>query len=166
MAEKVNNEQIGPSRSAQKRAARDVEDLAQQLVALPEAELKRLPASEEIAEELRNARRTGGRSAHRRQIKYLAGLLRRQEEEVARIRAFLAGVDEQSLEEKREFHGLEKLRERLCSADTFAEALTEVKKTCPSLDPERLTRLARAVQTGGDRRAFREIFRLLRQARP
>jgi ribosome-associated protein len=81
-----------PSRSAKKRAAKAVEGLAWQLLKLPEAELKRLPISEEIRDELKRARETKEHGARKRQTKHLAKALRRGEKELEALQTFLGGT--------------------------------------------------------------------------
>ncbi len=159
-------EWAGPSRSAKKRAAQEVEHLAHELTELAEAEWRKLPASAELREEMRLARETRGHGSRKRQLKHLAGVLRRNEGEAAALRAFLDGVHGEQLAEKKTFHVLEQLRDRLCDAERFEEALRELSVTCPGVDAAEISRLARAAQTGGDRRAFREIFRRLRDGYP
>ena len=152
-----------PSRSAKKRAAHEVEKLAGELAELAEAEWRKLPAPPELREEILRARETRGHGARRRQIKHLAGVLRRHEEETAALRAFLDGTHAQQWAEKKAFHSLERLRDRLCDPESFATALQEALRTSPSADPAEITRLARAAQGGDDRRAYRELFRRLRE---
>lgn len=158
-----NREWAGPSRSARKRAAQAVEELARKLVDLPEAQLRKLPAPPEIASELRQIRAIRSLAARDRQIRHLASLLR-QEEELESLEEFLAGVDRGHREEQVQFHRLEDWRDRLCDPKTFSPALEEVRQALPVLDPQMLAKLAGAVHARGDRHAFREIFRLLRRA--
>jgi len=157
-------EEAGPSRSAKKRAAKEVEELARALVDLPETEMARAPLAEGIAGEIRQARATRAHGARKRQIKHLAGVLRRHPEELARLQDFLEGRNQVRLEQRDAFHRVEELRDRLCDPDQFAAALEESLRVFPGLDRDSLSRLARAVHTGGDRKAFREIFRQLRKA--
>jgi ribosome-associated protein len=81
-----------PSCSAKKRAAKAVEDLAWQLLKLPEAELKRLPVSEEIRGELKRARKAKRHGARKRQTKHLAKAPRRGEKELETLRNSLGGT--------------------------------------------------------------------------
>lgn len=155
----------GRGRSARKRAAHEVEAVAHELADLPEARWLKLPVSAELREEIQRARETGGHGARKRQIKHLAGELRRREEELEPLRAFLDGVHQTQLSENKAFHDLEALRDRLCDPQQFEAALPEVVSAFPDVDPAAIARLARAVQAGGDRRAFREIFRRLREGR-
>jgi ribosome-associated protein len=156
-------EWAGPSRSAKKRAAHQIEELAFELAEMAEAEWRKLPASPELREEILQARETRGHGARKRQIKHLAGVLRRDEEETAALRDFLDGHHALQLAEKKTFHTLEELRDRLCDPVLFDAALQEVGRSCPGVDAAEIARLARLVQASEDRRAFREIFRRLRE---
>lgn len=156
-------EWAGPSRSAKKRAAQEIEHLAHELADLAEAEWRKLPVSPELRDEIRQARETGGHSSRKRQIKHLAGVLRRDEDATAALRDYLNGQHARQLAEKKAFHGLEELRDRLCDPDLCTAALQEVGRCCPGADPAEIARLARAVHDSKDRRAYREIFRRLRE---
>lgn len=153
-----------PSRSARKREAHAAEEIARALVELPAQTVEKLPAGDEIREELELARATRGHGSRDRQIRHLASVLRRNEEELAALRNFLSGEDEAHYREQAAFHRLEELRERLCDPKSFPEALTEAAAAWPGLDTSAVGRLARACRGGEDRRAFRELFRLLRRA--
>ncbi|MEJ2698575.1 MAG: ribosome biogenesis factor YjgA [Desulfuromonadales bacterium] len=154
-----------PSRTARKQAAREVEELARQLVELPEGQWKKLPASPEVREEILLARETKGHGSRKRQIKHLAGVLRAREEELEPLRDFLSEISREQLLEKWEFHELEGLRDRLCDTGLFPAALEEAARLMPELDIEATTRLARHYHATGDKKTFREIFRRLRKAR-
>lgn len=157
-------EKEGRGRSAKKRVAQAVEALAQELVDLPEAERRRLPAPDELAAEIALAADTRSHSARKRQIKHLAGVLRRDDEAVEALRAHLDGLHGAQLAERKLLHELESLRDRLCDPTQAEAALAETRRTCPDIDAAALARLARAAQEG-DRRAYREIFRRLRDGR-
>jgi ribosome-associated protein len=154
----------GRGRTARKREAKAVEQLALRLAELPEAELAALPKDPELDREIALLRGTSGHSSRRRQVKHLAGLLRRDDE----LREKIAGaLDRQAVNRRQEtlaFHHLEQLRDRLCTAANLASALAEARAVFPGIDDGKLSRLARAVHEHGDKRAAREIFRMLRQA--
>jgi ribosome-associated protein len=159
-----NQPQAAPSRSARKRAAQAVETLAFALVELAEADLARLCAPKDILAALHEARATRGHGARKRQVKYLAGRLRRRPDAVAELEAFMAGLDEQHLQEQATFHALEELRGRLCDPATRAEALDEAARRLPGIDLAQLDQLARRARDGTDRHAFRAVFQLLKKA--
>lgn len=154
----------GPSRSALKRDAKAVEILAQRLAELSDAELARLPKSPELTKEIELARNTRGHGSRKRQIKHLAGLLRGHDDQREAIETALDGHAVSQRQETLAFHHLEELRDRLCAAATFTAALAEVRVTYPHADCGKLSRLAGSVHGHNDKRAAREIFRLLRQA--
>jgi ribosome-associated protein len=151
-----------PSRSALKRAARDIENLARQLAELAPATLNRLEVDEDLRHEIDQVRATKGYGARDRQIRHLAAVLRRREDAVESLQAFIADLEGGRRSDAEAFHQLEELRERLCDPHLFPAALADAESRWPHLDTGALTRLARSVHTGGDKRAFREIFRLLR----
>ena len=150
------------SRTKQKQQAKAVEQLAMQLASMPDKAFKRLTLSADVAAEALEARATKGHSSLKRQIKHLAGLLRRSDEEWQAVQAQLQGLDQVSRTEKKEFHQLEKLRDRLCEEKTFAAALAEMTETFPQADEKAIARLAGSVHQHGDKRAYREIFKRLR----
>ena len=153
-----------PSRSAKKREAKAVEQLAQRLAELSDAELGRLPKTPELTKEVELVRNTRGHSSRKRQIKHLAGWLRGHDEQRAEIEAALDGQSLSDRQETLAFHHLEELRDRLCAAETFPAALADVRSTYPHLDTGKLARLAGSVHEYGDKKAAREIFRRLRKA--
>ncbi len=154
-----------PSRSARKRDAKAVEDLARSLVALPEAAIRKMSIDQDLRRETLLARATRGHSSRDRQIRHLAALLRRHPEELTYLSEFLGGFDRRHHQEQEDFHRLEEWRDRLCRPAECARALQEISVCLPDLDTGRLSRLAEAVQAGNDRQSAREIFRLLRAAR-
>ena len=156
--------QEGRGRSAKKRAAKAVEDLARQLVELPDQALEGLPLTDAMRRELDQARATKGHSSRRRQIKHFAGCLRRDDDQREAIENALSGHQVEQARERHAFHSLEELRNRLCDAEQFAAALDEVASTLPTVDRNKLSRLARSVHATGDKKAAREIFRRLRLA--
>lgn len=158
--------QAPPSRSAKKRAAKAIEELAATLVTLAEADYRRLPLSEDIAEELEQARAIKSHGARKRQLKHLAGVLRQDEESRERIETFMADLERGQRQNTAGFHRLEELREGLCDPVRCAETLAEIEETLPDVDTSKIHRLAKSVQNSADKRAFREIFRMLREAEP
>ncbi len=150
------------SRTKRKQLAKEVERIAERLVAMPDKALAQLKLPVEIAAEVEEARATQGRSSHKRQIKHLAGMLRRQEDDLLELMPQLESLDQVTRGEKQEFHRLERLRERLCDAQSFDAAFSEMLELYPQVDRNTIARLARSVHQHGDRRAYREIFKRLR----
>lgn len=156
--------QLPPSRSAKKRAAKAIEQLAATLATMAEADYRRLPLSGLIAEELEQARAIKSHGARKRQLKHLAGLLREDDESREQIETFMADLERGHRQNTAGFHRLEELREGLCDPSRCAETLDDIEKTLPSVDTAKIHRLAKSVQNSADKRAFREIFRMLRDA--
>ena len=155
---------LGRGRSVKKREAKAVEQLAQRLADLSDAELAKLPQEPGLTKEIELARNTRGHSSRKRQIKHLAGFLRGDEEQREAIETALDGQAVSERQEAMAFHHLEDLRDRLCAAETFEAALAEVRSSYPFLDDRKLARLASSVHDFGDKKAAREIFRRLRKA--
>ena len=157
-----NDRQEGRGRGEKKRAAQAIEALAVRMVETSDALCKRLPLPDELREGLDQARNTTARVARKRQIKSLAGLLRRDEETAIAVREALDGVGRTNRAERDVFRHIEELRDAVCDPDRFPEAVDSAVMELPGLDRRELTRLARIVHRTGDKRASRQIFRLLR----
>jgi ribosome-associated protein len=152
------------SRTRKKQQAKEIEKLADQLAEMPDNQFKQLTISGQLRQEVELARATKGRSSHRRQVKHLAGMLRKQDDELHRLQEQLQHLDQVSRSEKKDFHRLEKLRDRLCEASSFDEAFNEMLNFYPQIDRKAISRLARSVHQHNDRRAYREIFKRLRDS--
>lgn len=154
---------LPPSRTAKKKASKEIEALAHRLAELSEAGRGELPVGETLREEIARAASTTGRGARKRQVKFLAGILRKRPEDVEALQQHLDGLHAGQLQEKATFHRLEELRDRLCDPDRFDAALARVREDFPAVDHRQIGRLARSVHNSGDKKAFREIFRRLRE---
>ncbi len=156
------DEPEGRGRTAKKRAAQAIEALAVRMVEAGDAVCKRLPLTDELREDLQRARGIKARTARKRQIKHLAGLLRRDPEAVTAIKTALDAVGRTTRSEGDAFQRIEQMRDALCDPVSFAGALERAAGEIPGLDRQTFTRLAHRVHMTGDKRAFREIFRRLR----
>jgi len=158
-------QQRPPSRSAKKRAAKAVEEMAARLVDLGDADFRRLPLAGEIREAMEETRRIKSHnSARKRQLKHLAGLLRQDEDSTQVAEDFLAEIQQGRQKEAADFHHIETLRERLCDPEHFDAALEEVRQNLPQVNLAKIQRLAESARLHNDRRAFRELFRILKAA--
>ena len=131
---------------------------------MPENQFAQLTLSDSLKQEVALARATKGHSSLKRQIKHLAGALRKQDEELQSLLEQLASLDQVSRGQKQDFHRLEALRDRLCDPSSFADAFNEMFSLYPQIDRKTMSRLASSVHQHEDRRASREIFRRLREA--
>lgn len=150
------------SRTKKKQQAKQIEEVAEQLVGLTDNQFSQIDLPVAIAREAEQARVTKGRSSQRRQLKHLAGMIRKSEDALEGLLNQLATLDQVSRGEKKQFRQLEKLRDRLCDAASFATAFEEMLELVPDIDRKAISRLARSVHQHDDRRASREIFRRLR----
>lgn len=151
----------GPSRGALKREAEALQQLGAQLVALSPERLREVPMPEELAAAVAEAQRISARGGRRRQLQLIGKLMRRIDPEP--IREALAHLENRSAAAIAGHHRAERWRERLLQDE---EAVTEFLAEHPQADRQRLRQLIRGAQQeqtrGQPPRAFRELFRLLR----
>jgi len=157
-------EQEGRGRSAKKRAAKAIEELASQLVELDEGAWQKAPLADDLRKVAKEARATRNLAARKRQTKYLAGQLRKREDDADALQAYLDGCHEQHYAEQKEFHVLEQWRDELCAKESFDAALTRLQARLSNAQVEEIARLARAYHASSDRKVYRDIFRKLRSA--
>ncbi|PLY00400.1 MAG: hypothetical protein C0622_09040 [Desulfuromonas sp.] len=150
------------SRTKKKQQAKEVEEVASRLAEMGGQQFAQLELPEHVVREVGLVRSTKGRSALRRQVKHLAGVLRKDEEALESLLEQLENLDQVARGEKKQFHQLEDLRDRLCNRETFDAAFDEMLELAPGIDRNAIARLARSVHQHEDRRAYREIFKRLR----
>ncbi|MEA3363189.1 MAG: ribosome biogenesis factor YjgA, partial [Thermodesulfobacteriota bacterium] len=143
------------SRTKKKQQAKQIEQTAEQLVGLTDKQYSQIDLPVDIAREAELARATKGRSSQRRQLKHLAGMLRKSEDALEDLLRQLMNLDQVARGEKKQFHQLEKLRDRLCDDNSFTQAFDEMVELAPEIDRNAISRLARSVQQHDDRRAYR-----------
>ncbi|WP_049621782.1 ribosome biogenesis factor YjgA [Frateuria defendens] len=154
----------GPSRSQQRRDALAVLTLASQLVELAPSKLAKIELPEDVREEIANVRRITAHIARKRQLAFLAKLMRKHGEDAFdAARAALGENRELQRREAAALHRLEALRERLLEDE---EALSGVIAQYPQVDRQHLrslVRQARSERAGGKpARAYRELFQTLK----
>jgi ribosome-associated protein len=156
----------GPSRTQQRREALAVLALATQLVELQPSRLAKLELPEDVRDEIARTRQTTAHIAHKRQLAYLAKIMRRYDDDAfASVRAELGENREKQRQETAAMHRLEETRERLLADDETA--LSALIAEHPSIDRQHLRSLirqARAEKAAPNKppRAYREIFQLLK----
>ncbi|WP_199100328.1 ribosome biogenesis factor YjgA [Dyella sp. ASV21] len=156
----------GPTRTQQRRDALAVLALANQLIELPASKLAKLELPEDVLREIANTRRITAHIARKRQLAFLAKVMRRHEQEVFDgVRAALGENRERQRQETAAMHRMEALRDRLLT-DTDA-ALGELIAQHPQVDRQHLRSLIRQAKAEKDGnkppRAYRELFQLLKQ---
>ncbi|MCW8859260.1 MAG: DUF615 domain-containing protein [Deltaproteobacteria bacterium] len=158
----LGQEDLPLSRTKKKQQAQQVGQLAEQLVGLTDNQFSKLKLPDEIIREAVLARSTTGRSSQRRQLKHFSALLRKSEEALENLQGQLENLDQVSRSEKKQFHQLEKLRDQLCQKENFDAAFSAMLEITPRIDRKVIARLARSVHQHEDKRAYREIFKRLR----
>ncbi|WP_202845288.1 ribosome biogenesis factor YjgA [Luteimonas saliphila] len=157
---------LSPSRSQQRREALDVLALATQLAELEPGRLAKLPLPEHLQPHIAEARRITSHIARKRQLAFLAKQMRREDDEVLdAIRDALDAGGEAAKQETALLHRVERWRERLL--EDGDAALADLLDEFPQADRQQLRQLSRNAIDERARnkppRAFRELFRLLRE---
>lgn len=158
-----------PSRSQQRRDALAILKLAEELVALGDAALARLPLPEEIISEVRRARAVTQQIARKRETQFLAKQMRRLDGDVLDpVRRILDNDRGAARRQAANLHQVELWRDRLLADGD--DALNEWIGQNPQADRQQLRALIRQAKLEAERakppRAARELFRLLRETPP
>lgn len=153
------------SRSQKRREALDVLKLAHALVELSDAQLARVPLSDELRDEVVRARAITQQIARKRQTQFLAKQLRRREDELEPIRAILDHDRDHSRRQTANLHRVEQWRDRLIAEGD--DALTELLQIFPQADRQHLRQFVRQARAEHEANkpphAQRELFRSLRE---
>ena len=156
------DEEVFASRTQIKLAAEAVNELGEQLAGMSEATLARFQLSDEVAEAVALLRRLGKGPAYKRQRSYVGKLLRQDEDQLARIRAMLAQLEQEAREEKRQTRRWERWRDRLIEEGDAA--LAELLAEFPRADRNQLRQLIRQAQPSQPEQKRRQAARRLFQA--
>ena len=155
-----------PSRTQQRIEALEIRGLAEKLVALPAAQLARLPIPEELMPHIVETQRITSHIAHKRQLQFLAKQMRREEDEV--VEAIRDAMDEGGEAARREtalLHQAEQWRDRLLADGD--DALAALLEEFPTADRQKLRQLVRNATDERAKnkppRAFRDLFREVRE---
>lgn len=157
---------FSPSRTQQRGEALEIRSLAEKLVALPAAQLARLPIPEDLMPHIVETQRITSHIAHKRQLQFLAKQMRREEDEV--LEAIRDAMDEGGEAARREtalLHQAEQWRDRLLADGD--QALADLLDAFPTADRQKLRQLVRNATDEKAKnkppRAFRELFREVRE---
>ena len=155
-----------PSRTQQRIEALEIRGLAEKLVALPAAQLARLPIPEELMPHIVETQRITSHIAHKRQLQFLAKQMRREEDEV--LGAIRDAMDEGGEAARREtalLRQAEQWRDRLLADGD--DALAALLEEFPTADRQKLRQLVRNATDERAKnkppRAFRDLFREVRE---
>ncbi|MBD9468474.1 ribosome biogenesis factor YjgA [Pseudoxanthomonas sp. PXM01] len=157
---------LGPSRTQQRGEALEIRGLAEKLVALPAAQLARLPIPEDLMPHIVETQRITSHIAHKRQLQFLAKQMRREDDEVLEaIRDAMDEGGEAARLETARLHQAEQWRDRLLADGD--QALADLLDAFPTADRQKLRQLVRnaADEKAKNKppRAFRELFREVRE---
>ena len=157
---------FSPSRTQQRGEALEIRSLAEKLVALPAAQLARLPIPEDLMPHIVETQRITSHIAHKRQLQFLAKQMRREEDEV--LEAIRDAMDEGGEAARREtalLHQTEQWRDRLLAGGD--QALADLLDAFPTADRQKLRQLVRNALDEKAKnkppRAFRDLFREVRE---
>lgn len=162
----LEDKDYGPSRTQQRREALAVLTLAGQLIELQPSRLAKLDLPEDVRREVDITRRMTAHSAKKRQLAFLAKIMRRYDDaDFAAVRAELGENRDKQRQENAAMHRLESMRDRLIAEDE--SALPELITEYPQVDRQHLRSLIRQARVEKDvpnkpPKAYREIFQLLK----
>jgi len=156
-----------PSKSQRKREALAMRDLGAALAELGDSQRARIPLPDDVREAVDELNRTPQRSAHKRQLGWLAKRLRQID--AAPIIAALETERQSARSHTQSHHLVEQWRDRLLGLDSqesSGDALTAFLNRYPSADRQQLRQLQRSAlaerQNERPPRASRQLFKLLR----
>ncbi len=151
-----------PSKSQRKRDSHALQVLGAQLIDLRDDALVRLPLSEALIDAVRLARSIRAHEGRRRQVQLIGKLMRQADGEA--IRSALSDESREHRVATAVMHAAESWRERILADDrVLANWLAEFPETHATV--EKLVPRARAeLASGAAGRAFRDLYRRLREA--
>jgi len=154
---------IRPNKTQLKRELAEVQKLVLEIINLGEADRAKLGLDEKFLAGVQRAAAIKPSTGRNREIKYLTKLLQKQDLE--HIRNWFAERNSRHSQENRQFHVLEKWRDRLI--DEGDVVLQEYLQQYPHTDRQQIRSQIRAAvkekNTGKPAGAGRKLFRLLRE---
>lgn len=158
-------EEQGPSKTQLKKQAHELRDLGAELCELNKDQLRQLDLPEQMFEAIREMSRINKFGAQRRQLQYIAKLMRQIDP--APIMAKLDVWKGVSNQHQAHLHLIERWRERLMESD---DALNILRADYPSIDFQRLRTLIRNARKEREEnkppKNYREIFQVLKKEMP
>jgi ribosome-associated protein len=166
------------SRSEVKRQFKQTEQVAAELADFTENDLKKLPCSDELKQEIRATRGLKGGSRNR-QIKYLAKLMRQQP--LTEIYDFLEDRKGSDLKTRKTFHEAERLRDAMINEairsqdqcrqkqrdwemDWPSDEIAGVVRRYPGLNEGDIRKVVYSYVKTRNRLHYRELFRMVKAA--
>ena len=157
-----SNDSTRPNKSALKRAHQALQKLASELVDLPASKLDKLPLDEDFKSALVQAKGMQ-KSALKRQIRYLGGMLAKRDSEPLQLA--LADLKGSSQAATARMHRVEHWRERLLTEGK--DSLTALALEYPQVDYQQLRLLVRnclrETEQSKPPRRYRELYQFLHE---
>lgn len=155
-----------PSKSQRKRDMTALQKQGEQLAKAPIERIKRLFLPENLIEAIDVYRKIKSHEGKRRQLQFIGKIMRSlKETDIAIINKAIESWKGQSKAETAATQALERQREKLLADDT---ALTDLLADYPQIDRQHLRNLIRQARKeqaeSKPPKAYREIFRVLKQA--
>ena len=152
-----------PSKSQRKREMTALQELGEELIALPASKLAKIPMPENLEEAIKEARTLKSHEAIRRQAQRIGKLMR--EIDPNEIKQALQKLKMGHAKETEHFHDVEEWREKLITKGD--SALSQLMAVYPTLDRQHLRQLARNAKKDREQHkktgAELELFKFLRQ---
>lgn len=159
----TENDTLEISKSQRKRDAQELLELAKNLVAMPDARLKRMPMEQELRDEIEFARSIKAHGARKRQLMTVGKMLRQRDNQ-----ALLDAVDDIGQKNRQvnaRFHHIESWRDRLLNGND--QDLSELLEQIPDANAQILRQLIRNAQKEARLEkppaSARKLFKLLRE---
>lgn len=151
------------SKSQRKREAQEIRAIANRLVELPGAKLVRVPLDDQLRDEIERARKIRSRVARKRQLQYVAKLLRR--DDIADVAEALEAFDDEARHMNARHHRAEAWRDHLLAGgDPAVGVLLETRRDANAQTIRQLLRNARSeASRNKPPAAARTLFKLLRE---
>lgn len=161
MSETQPNDSV-PSKSELKREAQEIFKLGRRLVGMTAPQLQALPLESDVRNAISDAQSIRSNKAHKRQLGFLAGLLRKANLEP--LRAALDAVDNSARESHASHHRCEAWRDTLLQEGDAA--LSRLLEACQDAPVQQLRQLIRNAQREASNNkppaSARKLFRALR----
>ena len=154
-----------PSKTRQKQASHELQDLGEGAVALPDARLDGLAIAETLLDAIRQFKKTKTFEGRRRQMQYIGKLMRRHD--VEPIRQAVTDMQLGRAKDSLALHQAERWRAELVADDAAATRWIVAQ---PETDVQQLRSLVRAARKDAalvpekrSGRAFRELFQFIKE---
>jgi ribosome-associated protein len=154
-----------PSKTRQKQASHELQDLGEAAVALPDARLAGLGVAEILLDAIRQFKKTKSFEGRRRQMQYIGKLMRQHD--VEPIRQAVTDMQLGRAKDSLALHQAERWRAELIADDAAA---TRWIGAHPETDAQQLRSLIRAARKDAalvpekrSGRAFRELFQFIKE---